>query len=178
MVFRELYEQQFPFVWRTLRRLGVQDSDLADAAQEVFVVVLRRLPSFEGRAQITTWLFRIAYHVARDLRQRAHRRHEALDPEAVRRRRAADPGALELLQHRRDLELLDQALGALDLEQRAVFTSFELEEMTGEQIAEAMQIPLGTVYSRLRLARAAFAKAIKRHALRRDSKLTRGEALP
>jgi RNA polymerase sigma-70 factor (ECF subfamily) len=178
MVFRELYETQFPFVWRTLRRLGVRDADVADAAQEVFVVVLRRLPSFEGRSEVTTWLFRIAYHVARDWRQRAHRRHEALDPEAVQRRVATDPNASELLEQRRDLELLDRALDCLDLEQRAVFTLFELEEMTGEQIAEAIEIPLGTVYSRLRLARAAFAKAIKRYNARLHSSALAGEALP
>jgi len=167
MKFEEVYDGEFAFVWRTLRRLGVPESDVADAAQEVFLVVHRRLAEFEGRARLTTWLFRICYNVARDRGRRAYQRHElsetAFLEEAIHPGRAPDAA----LQESRDLQVLESALAALNLQQRAVFTSFELEEMSCEQIAEALDLPLGTVYSRLRLARAAFARAAQRELARR-----------
>ncbi|HSD87703.1 MAG TPA: sigma-70 family RNA polymerase sigma factor, partial [Kofleriaceae bacterium] len=69
--FDEVYAAHFAFVWRVLRTFGVPDAALEDAAQDVFVVVHRRLPEFEGRAAITTWLFAIARRVAG-----AHRRKD------------------------------------------------------------------------------------------------------
>jgi RNA polymerase sigma-70 factor (ECF subfamily) len=170
MTFRELYDAHFAFVWRTLRRLGVPESDVADAAQEVFLVVHRRLGEFEGRARITTWLFRICFRVTRDRARRAHLRRELREPELIDACLDASAPADHALQRREDLCLLEAGLDALDLEQRAVFTLFELEEMTGEAISEALGIPLGTVYSRLRLARTAFRKTMKRELSRRRSK--------
>ena len=69
--FKEVYEEQFRFVWRSLRRLGVRESDVADAAQDVFLVVHRRLDEFEGRSKVSTWLYGICYRVARDRRRLA-----------------------------------------------------------------------------------------------------------
>jgi RNA polymerase sigma factor (sigma-70 family) len=80
---RILYDENFAFVWRALRRLGVPDSDLADVLQEVFVVVHRKLGEFEGRSQVTTWLFRIAFRAARDRRNRAHVRREVPSLDAM-----------------------------------------------------------------------------------------------
>ena len=81
---------------------------------------------------------------------------------------AADPqdDVTRQLERRDELMLFDAALAGLELEQRAVFTLFELEGMTGQAIAELLEVPLGTVYSRLRLARAAFHQHLKRHAAR------------
>ena len=59
------YEAQFDFVWRSLRRLGVPASGLDDATQEVFLVAFRRASAFEGRSTFKTWLFGIAWNVAR-----------------------------------------------------------------------------------------------------------------
>lgn len=166
MTFEELYDREFDFIWRTLRRLGVPERDLPDAAQEVFVVVHRQLGTFEGRAKVTTWLFKIALRVARDRRRRAHVRRELPGSDFVEA--IADPRddvTLDL-ERRDDLALFDAALGGLDLEQRAVFTLFELEGLTGQGIAELLEIPLGTVYSRLRLSRTAFRVSLKRLAAR------------
>jgi RNA polymerase sigma-70 factor, ECF subfamily len=166
MTFEELYDREFDFIWRSLRRLGVPHGDLPDAVQEVFLVVHRRLSSFEGRAKVTTWLFKIALRVARDRRRRAHVRNELLGSEALDV--ALDPGedVIHALERRDDLALFDAALDGLDLEQRAVFTLFELEGMSGPAIAELLDIPLGTTYSRLRLGRASFREQLKRHAAR------------
>ncbi|MES1183022.1 MAG: sigma-70 family RNA polymerase sigma factor [Myxococcales bacterium] len=166
MTFEELYDREFDFIWRSLRRLGIPHDDLPDAVQEVFLVVHRRLASFEGRAKVTTWLFKIALRVARDRRRRAHVRHEVVSSEALDA--LIDPGedATQALERRDDLALFDAALDGLDLDQRAVFTLFELEGLSGPAVAELLDIPLGTAYSRLRLGRASFRERLKRHAAR------------
>ena len=162
VTFDELYERHFDFVWRSLRRLGVPTADLHDVAQEVFLVVHRRLGDFEGRSKVTTWLFRIALHAARDRRRRAHVRREVLDADLVEARVDPAVDASALLERRDDLELFDRALAAMDLDQRAVFLLFELEGMSGPDIAETLDVPLGTAYSRLRLAREAFRRTVLR----------------
>jgi RNA polymerase sigma-70 factor (ECF subfamily) len=175
VTFDELYDEHFDFVWRSLRRLGVPAADLHDVAQEVFLVVHRRLGDFEARSKVTTWLFRIAFHAARDRRRRAHVRREVLDTTALDH--SVDPAtdATALLERRDDLALFDEALDAMDLDQRAVFTLFELEGLSGDEIADTLEIPLGTAYSRLRLARDAFRRAVLRgEARRRGPRATAG----
>lgn len=155
-VFRGIYDEHFQFVWKSLRRLGIREGDVPDAVQEVFLVVHRKLDTFEGRSKMTTWLFGIAFRVARD-RQRS----------AVERRQVADDGAIDAsadesvdlhaeAERRQARTVLESILDAMSLEQRAVFTLFELEGMTTTEIAEICAIPLGTVYTRLRLAREVF----------------------
>jgi RNA polymerase sigma-70 factor (ECF subfamily) len=160
MDFRQVYDAHVVFVWRSLRRLGVADSALKDAVQDVFLVVHRRLPDFVEKAKVSTWLFRIAMGIARDHRKRAHVRREVLDDAAGEH--SVDPAvdASEAVVRREELALFDAALSKIDMDQSVVFILFELEDMTGEQIAEALGIPLGTVYSRLRLARQAFKRAV------------------
>lgn len=164
--FREVYEENASFVWRTLRRLGVPDASVRDAMQDVFLVAHRRLPEFDGRAKVTTWLFRVCFNTAKDYRRRAHVRREVFDAESVEQH--ADPAGppLDGLERRERQALVERALARLTLEQRAVFVLFELEDQTGEQIAETLMIPLGTVYSRLRLARAEFRKGVERETAR------------
>ncbi len=161
MNFKEVYDAHFAFVWRSLRRLRVPEASLKDAMQDVFLVVHRRLGEFEGRAKVSTWLFGICLRVAKDYRRRAHVRREVLDDSTITA--AADPNsdAGENAERHQDLAMFEAALDELDIEQRAVFILFELENHTGDEIAEALEIPLGTVYSRLRLARVAFKKAAR-----------------
>jgi RNA polymerase sigma-70 factor (ECF subfamily) len=176
MLFREVYDEHVAFVWRSLRRLGVREAHLKDAMQDVFIIVHRKLPSFVERAHFTTWLFRICHGVARDYRRRAYMRREV--PGDAVLEAAVTPGdePIQALEHADDLALFEAALGTLDIDQRAVFMLFEIENMTGDAISAALQIPLGTVYSRLRLARQAFRRAVLRHAARRASGLRSGGA--
>jgi RNA polymerase sigma-70 factor (ECF subfamily) len=160
MQFKRVYDDNVAFVWRSLRRLGVSEGGIKDALQEVFLVVHRRLPAFEERAHVRTWLFRICMRVAKDQRRRAHVRHEVPDEVSVGLAAAPGSDGAELVERREELLLVDAALERLPTEQRAVFILFELEEMTGDRIAECLAIPLGTVYSRLRLARDAFRRAV------------------
>ena len=160
MVFKEVYDTHFAFVWRALRRLRVPDSSLKDAVQDVFLVVHRRLHEFEGRARVSTWLFGICLRVARDHRRLAYVHREVFDESNFAS--FVDPKAdtSALVEQRERLLMFNEALEALDARQRAVFVLFELENMIGDQIAASLQIPLGTAYSRLRLARPAFKKAV------------------
>jgi len=162
LTFKEVYDEQFRFVWRSLRRLGVRESDVADAVQDVFVVVHRRLAEFEGRAKVTTWLYGICYRVARDWRRLAHVRRDVSDDAAIAERADERVDVAAEAERRQGLALLETILDQMPLEQRAVFTLFELEGASGETIAEALDAPLGTVYSRLRLAREQFRKSLAR----------------
>jgi RNA polymerase sigma-70 factor, ECF subfamily len=166
MTLQEIYEEHADFVWRTLRRLGVPESDAPDAVQEVFLTAHRALAQFEGRCSIATWLFTICRSVERDRRRRAHRRHEITDHASIEREVDLRADVSAQVEHNQRLATLEAILGGLEPKQRTVFILFEIETMTGEEISEALSIPLGTVYSRLRLARAQFRRAL----VRRDAK--------
>jgi RNA polymerase sigma-70 factor (ECF subfamily) len=161
--FRAVYEAHFDFVWRSLRRLGVRESDAMDQSQKVFLAAHAKLPEFEGRARLTTWLFAFCQRVASDYRRSAAIRREVttdaseLDAYAA----AADDAASrnELAQRARVAESI---LDKLPEAQRVVFVLFELEEMSGDDIAELLDVSVGTVRSRLRLAREQFGREVRR----------------
>jgi RNA polymerase sigma-70 factor (ECF subfamily) len=150
-----VYREHHPFVWRSLQRLGVPEATVPDAVHDVFLVVARRLHEFEHRASMRTWLFAIAYRVAQGVfrdRQRQARREEPLaDPDA-------QPASESGLGCERSIAL-QQLLGRLDEEKRAVFILAYLEGMTAPEIAAALDLKVPTVYSRLRLAREAMERA-------------------
>jgi RNA polymerase sigma-70 factor (ECF subfamily) len=160
MDFRDLYEEHVTFVWRTLRRFGVRDSDIKDAMQDVQIVVFRKLPEFVPRGEIRNWLFRICFRIAKDYRRRAHVRREVLDEEPLLDVLDPRDDAEVELQRMEKVQLFEQALSRLEEGQRTVFVLAVVERMTGDEIARALRLPLGTVYSRLRLAREAFHRAL------------------
>jgi RNA polymerase sigma-70 factor (ECF subfamily) len=158
----EVYDRHAPMVFRALRALGVADASLDDAVQDVFLVVFRRLPEFEGRAAITTWLYGIARRVAADHRRR---RQLAGGPEGELEQVADRAPAPDQQIARREaaravLEILDE----MDADKREVFALMELEQLRAPEVAELLGVPLNTVYSRLRLARARFDAALARRA--------------
>jgi RNA polymerase sigma-70 factor (ECF subfamily) len=159
----DVYREHFGFVWRSLRHLGLGEADVEDGVQDVFVIVHAKLAEFEGRSRLTTWIYGICIHVAQARRRRAHVRRELpTDPETMPVD-DADVVCVDDAYERREAEaLLDAILDTLPIEQRAVFTLFELEGCACEEIAQLCAIPLGTVYSRLRLAREAFKRATAR----------------
>ncbi|WP_437281273.1 sigma-70 family RNA polymerase sigma factor [Sorangium sp. So ce375] len=156
-----LHAEHGDFVWATLQRFGVQQPDLEDAFQDVFVVVQRRLPSFDWACPITTWLFAICRRVAASHRRRAHTRRERLGepvddvPDSAR-------GPEEITSRHEAQLRLEGILGAMDLDRRAVFVMFEIEEMPCDEIARLVGVPIGTVYSRLHAARKEFATLLKK----------------
>lgn len=142
-------------VWRTLLRLGVPPSVVEDAVQDVFLTAHQRLGTFEGRAQPSTWLLGIAVRVAANARRRSHL-SVVLSDTLVDPARAPD----EALEHQRALEALEQVLAQLPQDQREVVVLVDLEHLSGPEVAEALEVKLNTVYSRLRLGRAALAAAL------------------
>lgn len=166
-----VYEAHFRYVWRCLRSLGAPDAQLDDAMQDVFVVVQRRLPEFDGAVQLRTWLYAIALRVARKYRDKARR-----EPASLEAARESHPefvlehsGEGAALQNER-LALAHAALGTLSDEQREVFVLARVEQMSAPEIAEVVGVPLNTVYSRLRAARLAFeAEVARRQASARNT---------
>jgi RNA polymerase sigma-70 factor, ECF subfamily len=163
-----IHAEHADFVWVTLQRLGVRDADIEDLLQEVFVVVHRRLHTFDGSSRMTTWLFGISVRVAAAYRRRAHRRREDIGdpPEAVDD--AATPE--EVVAERQARARLQAILDAMDLEKRALFVMFEIDEVPCSEIAELLGLPIGTVYSRLHAARADFEAALRRFEARASSR--------
>lgn len=160
---RTIYRQHGHFVWLSLQRLGIQQADLEDVAHDVFVVVHRRLDTFDRETRLTTWLFGICMRVAANYRRRRRWFREVLSGGTVEDRPAMLVLADDALIRKEDRELAERALAKLDVGKRAIFIMFEIEGLSCAEIAELMNIPVGTVYSRLHSARRALEKFMVRH---------------
>jgi RNA polymerase sigma-70 factor, ECF subfamily len=160
----EVHKRHGEFVWRTLHRMGVRAPHVEDVYQEVFLVVHRRLHTFNGQCALTTWLYEICFRVAAGYRRKAHFRREELVPDWSQ----LEPPTPAAVSPERQLEtarrarLLERLLDDLPLEYRVVFVMYELEGMSSEEIAESVGAPLGTVYSRLYRARKRLSRALSR----------------
>jgi RNA polymerase sigma-70 factor (ECF subfamily) len=152
---RALVDEHHAFIWRTLRRMGVPAGQVDDAAQEVFCVLHRRL--FDIRAgRERPFLFAVALNVAADARRKMARSREQIDSAAVDAAVSATPTPEQALDRRQARAQLDEVLDFLGDDARAVFVLVELEGMTAREIASILEIPLGTVASRLRRGRDQF----------------------
>jgi RNA polymerase sigma-70 factor (ECF subfamily) len=158
--FRAVFEREFDYVWVSLRRLGVHDRDLEDVAQEVFIQVNRRLADYDPVRPIRPWLFAFAARCASDWRRLARHRVEilGLNDDAVEPAVAAD----DQVQAGQDRNLVLRALECVELDRRAVFILHELDGCSMKDIADSLCIALFTGYSRLRVAREEFTKAVRR----------------
>jgi RNA polymerase sigma-70 factor (ECF subfamily) len=150
--FDAVYDQELDYVWRTLGRFGVAPEDLADAAHDVFVIVYRRWDEVDHTRSLRPWLFGVARKLAA-MRRRKHREilSEANEP--------AGDDSNAFVQR----DLVWTALGELSDERCEVLVLHDLEGHTGAEIAAQLEIPVNTVHSRLRLARADFAAAVRKH---------------
>jgi RNA polymerase sigma-70 factor, ECF subfamily len=157
--FRDVYEQHFEFIWRSARRLGVPEASLDDVVQDVFVTVYRRLPDFEGRSQVKTWVFGILRNTVNDLRRSQRRKPtEALTVEPI----DMGNGPQNAFAREEGARLLYAVLTELEDDLREVFVLSELEQMSAPEVATALNVNVNTVYSRLRAARRDFDAALKR----------------
>jgi RNA polymerase sigma-70 factor (ECF subfamily) len=170
--FQTVYREYFGFAWRTAAALGVPASALDDVTQEIFLIVHQRLPTFELRSSLKTWISGIVLNVVR------HRRRSTLrkSPHELDRR---EPPALDAIQspledphtaaeRAEGSALLRRLLAELDDERREVLVLAELEQLSVPEIAGTLGIKINTAYSRLRLARADFDDALRRHRARRS----------
>lgn len=153
-----LFREHASYVATFAHRLGVPRDDVHDLVQEVFLVAHQKGGYEQGPARPRTWLCAIAIRLAR----KAHRERARRDPSdspfvELAGGSERDPGAQ--LETRRSLEHVQRALDSLDLDHRAAFVLYEIEREACEDIALALDVPIGTVYSRLHHARKKFMAA-------------------
>ena len=158
LTFADVYREHFDFVFRAAARLGGPTFDAEDAAQEVFIVVGRRLDTFDGSCRITTWLYGITLNVVRAQRRRARIRslwERAAPPRA--------PSALESIDRvelRQAHKIAYEVLDKLAPKKREVFILAEFEGLSCDEIAVIVGTRAETVWSRLHYARTEFSARV------------------
>jgi len=165
---RAMFERDFQFIWRVLRRLGVPPQNVDDAVQQVFCVAARKIDAIDI-AKSRSFLLGTALRIAAESRRISARGREvasdALDSEP-----SASPTPEQMTEKKRALELFDTILDAMSFELRTVFVLFEVEGIPTDEIAPMLQLPRGTVASRLRRARDEFQAIAKRQQARAASR--------
>lgn len=164
--FGEVYDRFRRPVWRLARRLTGDDEEALDTTQEIFVRVWRGLPGFRGEAKLSTWVFQIAWNYLRAHRRRSGRYDRMVidDPEA--RSRALDTTADQRADPERAAaagELVARAtaaLGGLPEHYRVVVWLRDGEDLSYQEIADVLDVPIGTVRSRLARARSMLRQAV------------------
>ncbi len=161
----EVYRAYAAVVWRTLRRLGVPESQVDDAVQDVFLIVHRRLPDFEGRSSLKTWVYGIVLRVAKDYRRAETRHHNRI--ERLAELLVSDPPLghcpAEAAERQEANLLVHTILDSLPDEQREMLVLVELEEVPVREAAQAVGTRLRTCQRRLQAARAAFSAALTQY---------------
>jgi RNA polymerase sigma-70 factor (ECF subfamily) len=151
---RAMFERDFALLWRMLRRLGVAEASIDDCAQHVFLVATRKIHTIAPDRE-RAFLLGVAINVAAEAR-----RTKAIGREQPREdldeMEHGAPNPEQLTDRKRALELLDRALNELPFELRTVFVLFEVEGLPTDEIASLLDLPRGTVASRLRRAREEF----------------------
>lgn len=151
---RRIVSTQFDTLWRFLRRLGIPEGDVDDAVQEVILVLARKLDQVRDGSE-RSFVLSTAFRVASSMRRQIKRRREVHDGPIFERASAAlDPEAAA--EQHRLASLLALVLDQLSIELRAVFVLYELEDFTMAEIASSLELPPGTVASRLRRGRETF----------------------
>jgi RNA polymerase sigma-70 factor (ECF subfamily) len=157
---RGIIDRHYDFIWRTVRYLGVPDAVAEDAAQQVLCVLARRLDEIPPEAEVS-FLFATARRVASEMRRAAKRRPQTghSDVDALV---APVPTPEELVDERRAQDVLRLVLDSMPVDLRVVFVLFEIEEFTLREVAALLDIPIGTVGSRLRRSRESFHALVRR----------------
>ena len=155
----ELFRSHASYVAAFLGRLGVSAAEIDDLVQEVFLVVHRKGGFEVGAAQPKTWLGAIAVRVASTRRRSLGRRREHANEEVLQAAVSPNASPDERLHAKQSLARVQQALSSLDLDHRAVFVLYEIEGQSCQDISRALEVPTGTVYSRLHHARKRFGDA-------------------
>lgn len=165
--FDEVYERFRRPVWRLSRRFTLSDEEALDATQEVFLRVWRGLPGFRGEAKLSTWVFQIAWN-----HLRAHRRKMGRQPLTVQTGtrderdpidvvRDPQPGPERIAAAAEMLDLVEAALRDLPEHYQIVVWLRDGEDLSYEEISQVLDIPIGTVRSRLSRARGSLREAVK-----------------
>jgi len=158
--FRALYEAHFDLVFRSCRRLGLPDADAEDATQETFVVAARKLRTF-SEGKLSTWLYRIAANLV-SARHRRRRVREALTALWGGHEEPPSPSPERVYESREAARRVGEVLSRMAPKKREVFALFELEGLSGEEIAERVGCKVDTVWTRLWHARRDFERIARK----------------
>jgi RNA polymerase sigma-70 factor (ECF subfamily) len=173
---RALFDEHASFVRRVIGRLGAPPSDVDDLLQEVFLVAVKKLGGFEGRSTHRTWLYGVAVRVVASARRRAKVR-EILGFSAGADPTDASTPARALERHEAQAQV-QRALNKMSEKKRAVFILFEIEGLTGEEIAQAVGCPLKTVWTRLYHARQDFLRQLRKLGVMEDASVPKSLEKP
>jgi RNA polymerase sigma-70 factor (ECF subfamily) len=161
-VSRAFVEVHVGFIARVLRGLGVFESDVDDAVQQVFIVAARKLLPTVTEDEARAFLFGVARRIAHRARRTRGRASEFPESPSLDNCADALPGPDALCDQRRARELLDRVMATMPLDLRTVFVLYEVEELSMAEIAKMLELPVGTVASRLRRGRAEFQLQVRR----------------
>ena len=155
---RAMIAEHFDFIWRLARRHGLRDEEADDAAQRTFIIAARKLDDIHAGSE-RSFLFGTVLRIVAETRRAHVRRREVPEGDDPP---VADPHPLpdELLDRHRARALLDTIVDAMPEDVRVVFVLFELEQLTMAEVAALLDVPSGTVASRLRRARVVFEKKL------------------
>jgi len=159
---RKMLDEHYDTVYHALRRFGVREAELEDAAQKTFLVASSKLDLIAPGCERAFLLATAANKAAHARRTQSRRREVPEEDAAIGSVEDHQPLPDELLEQKRRRTLFYRILAAMDAELQTVFVLFELEGMLAKDIAIALDIPTGTVASRLRRAREEFTRMATR----------------
>ena len=157
--FDHVYRSCFIDVARWVGALGANPADIEDLTQEVFIIVRRKLASFDGQ-NLPGFLYRIAQRTVRDHRRSAWIRRLMRRRQPVPDLPARGPNALQVMQDRERQRVVEGLLVQMSAARRTTFVLFEIEGYSGEEIAQIQSLPLNTVWTRLHHARKDFLRMV------------------
>ncbi|HVY28258.1 MAG TPA: sigma-70 family RNA polymerase sigma factor [Polyangiaceae bacterium] len=171
--FHELCARYFDFVWKCARALGAPSDETDDVVQDVFLVVQRRAADLKEERLARSWIYGIVRRVVSSHRRQRRDRGVGGGEPDVDSLSSSQPSPFAAAERSSEVNVLMRLLDGLDERKREVFVLSEILEMSGNEIAETIGVPMNTVYSRLRAAREEFDAA----ALRERKSLERKRAL-
>ena len=156
--FKQMYGEHLGFVYSVLQRLGAPGPQLEDLCHDVFMTAFRKREDFDSSRPLKPWLFGLAFRLMLNVKRKANVGGDDAPLDTL-----AASGNPELAyQERQARSALSKAIDGLEPDRRAVFVLHDLEGQVAPEIARALEIPLNTAYSRLRLARADILQATQR----------------
>lgn len=155
----DLFVAHAAYIASFLRRLGMPASEVDDLVQDVFLIAHTKGGFTPGEAKPRSWLSAIAVRLVQNKRRSLARSREDANELAMEFAATSDKTPAERLELQRSLARVQSALDSMDVEHRATFILYELENESCQTISELLQVPIGTVYSRLHKARQRFLAA-------------------
>jgi RNA polymerase sigma-70 factor (ECF subfamily) len=170
--FDSIYAQYCEFVRFSARYFGVKPAAMDDVVQEIFMVIHRKLGTLRQPESLRSWIYSIVRRTVTDYHrtQRTRTASDLVLSFYVETQQETQPTPLDLTEQSEAAELLKGLLDEIDPRKREVLILVEAEGMTVPEISSGLEIPLDTVYTRLRAARIAFEAALRRRIAREKSR--------